>query len=98
MRLTVLLTAIVALSACDADRAAGTKFTPGPDRQTFTFEAQANNIFPVNSKDGEAHRMRYLEKWLSDNSICPNGYRITGRDVIYATGALYNITYRGECT
>lgn len=96
-RLFTACVAVAALSACDLDRLGATSFARGDTSSTFSFEARSNNIYPLNSSEGEAYRMSQLQKWLVDNSMCARGFEITSRSSVYAAGAIHIISYDGRC-
>ena len=68
-RLAIALAAL-SLSACEAaDRRTISQFTPLPDGR-FQFRAQEAIIY------SQRDRIAWLEQYLDDNGLCPNGYEI----------------------
>lgn len=96
-RLIMACAAVAALSACEVDRLGATSFARGISSSTFSFEARSNNIYPLNSSEGEAYRMSQLQEWLDDNSMCARGFEITSRSSVHAAGAVHIISYDGRC-
>ena len=67
--------------------------------EQFKFMARTNVFNSANSDDGEIKRLEWLQLWLSDNKICPNGYVIVSRNAIELgySDAVKNIYYVGKC-
>jgi len=95
---------LFALSGCvSMDRHYHTKFEPVTTQngnQGFKYFALANIIYTPDKKEDEDIRMEWLQKWLTANNMCKNGYEITERKEV-ATGALSDsvkhIYYTGKC-
>lgn len=51
-------------------------------KERYTFKANADFQYPADSKDAESLRMQWLQQWVSDNSLCGNGYTIDSRRAI----------------
>jgi hypothetical protein len=92
--------ASLALAGC-VDRTSVSKFEPLASDE-FRFEAAANSVlWPVDGPKAEAARMEWLETYLSNNHLCPNGYTITERKPVLVDsrplGDAHTIYYRGRC-
>lgn len=103
MRFAVAAAATLSLlAACSSiDRANLTEFQPMGDG-TFRYEAAAASIGRDPSDPiAEAERMRWLETYLADNTLCPAGYEITDRTAVLTQQGLlgdgYRIYYTGTC-
>jgi hypothetical protein len=100
---TLALLALLALGGCmDAvNRPTMSEFEPlGGDR--FRYEATTAALTdPENDPDAEATRMRWLQTYLSDNGMCPDGYLIDERKPVVRSQTLglvsHRIYYRGRC-
>lgn len=96
------MAALALLAGCASyDRHAMTSFEPSGD--SFRFEANADPvIYPLDSAAAEQDRMVWLETYLSQNNMCPDGYTITERKPVITgeplTGTDYRIFYQGHCT
>ncbi len=92
---------LFSLCACSAmDRLAMTEFKPIDD-STFEYKAAADAAYPEDSESAEAKRHQWLERYLADNGLCPNGYEITQRRAVHRfrglLGSLVDIFYVGRC-
>lgn len=56
-------------------------------------------FYPESSAKAEAIRIEWLETYLADTAVCPDGYIITARKAvpINAFGTVHKIYYEGEC-
>ena len=52
------------------------------DESVLVFEAKAGAAYPADSEPAEAVRMEWLQAWLTQRGLCPNGYEIVGREPI----------------
>jgi hypothetical protein len=50
------------------DRAKATTFEPSPDRTSFVYKG---TMF----REDDSHARAWLDDWLRDNNMCPNGYK-----------------------
>ncbi len=48
----------------------------------LVFEAKAGAAFPADSKSAEALRMQWLDAWLVQRKLCPNGHEVQSRELI----------------
>lgn len=93
--------AALSLAACASqDRAALTEFEP-LEAGAFRYEATSGPAYPLDSPTAEAERIRWLERYLADNALCPDGYQITERKVVLTDqvlfGDIHRIYYSGAC-
>lgn len=65
----------------------------------FKYRARSTELMPAYSVDSENTRMQWLQMWLDDTAICPNGYTVYERkEADLGQGmAVQNITYTGLC-
>jgi hypothetical protein len=67
----------------------------------FQFRAVANPEHPLDDKVAESWRLSFLENYLEERHLCPNGYAIAERVptlVDHETaGDSYDIRYDGAC-
>lgn len=97
----ITTTALLLASGC-AMRTLDTSFEPTGD-DSFVFRSFASTLgYDPDDPVAEKKRLGFLETWLSENSMCVDGYEITDRKVVtqgtgpFGTG--YKIIYRGQCT
>lgn len=105
---TIVVTAALAaaLSGCAAtqsvERIQTTSFEKYPDGLSFRYVGFADAAYPEDSPAGEAYRMQLLSDWLSENSMCPRGYRLGSRDVTIVKkgliGTIAKVAYTGRCS
>lgn len=103
-RIAIVMAALLGLSGCviDLDRGAITEFEP-TSSTSFKFRSDAYALaFGVNDPKSESTRLRWLEIYLKDNSMCPKGYTITSRKPVYVMnsplgGDTYKVYYVGRC-
>lgn len=86
---------VAGCAAIDAqDRAAGSDFTPSADRTSFVYKG---TMF----RNDDSHARGWLNDWLRDNNMCPNGYKETSRDRVVTHpvigGQAYRLTIAGKC-
>jgi len=48
----------------------------------LVFEAKAGAAFPADSQSAEALRMQWLDAWLVQRKLCPNGHEVQSRELI----------------
>jgi hypothetical protein len=90
------LAGLMVLCGCALDRLTLTEFEPNDGG--FRYVAPASAVYPADKDDVEAVRVEWLEQYLRDNKICPSGYEITDRKVIYkGFGGAGRIYYYGRC-
>lgn len=65
----------------------------------FKYMVKSNIFNPANDQTSEAERFQWLDMWLSDNEMCPNGYVIISRKAIDLgySDAVKHIYYVGKC-
>lgn len=94
---------LVALGACgitnDFERMRETEWRPTGE-QTFIYEAGAfDHDDPLAKSKTVA---KWLDQYLSDNGMCPDGYEITDRQVVIRgknlRGTIHWVYYTGQCT
>ena len=92
----------VIIAGCESrDRPVLTEFVPESDG-TFMFQASTGLTYPLNSEDAEATRLRWLDQYIRENSVCSGGeYEVTERTPIFVASAWfednYRVIYRGRC-
>jgi hypothetical protein len=75
-----------------------TTFEPFPGQGGFRFVCTKTTS--PDEKDSERERVEWLETYLKDNKLCPNGYSIDERKVVLKDRAdvdWYAIYYYGRC-
>jgi hypothetical protein len=103
LRLIVILLLLVGCSSLDRPYMSSFEpFTDNGGQTTFRFRAHTASIpYPEDSKEGEAVRKTWLEKYLSLNNLCQNGYEIIERKVVMRAetfaGPARTIYYTGRC-
>lgn len=67
--------------------------------EQFKFMVRTGISNSYESNDGEMKRMEWLNMWLSDNSMCKNGYFILNKNAVYLGkyDDVYDIYYVGQC-
>jgi len=68
---------------------------------SLQFQARAGADFPEDDPEAEALRITWLEGWLEQRKVCPNGYRIDKRRPFGFTEhnpAQFDLVYEIECT
>jgi hypothetical protein len=67
----------------------------------FEYRSIANPEHPLDDQAAEGWRMNYLENYLEEHHLCPNGYIIDERVPTLtdhtAAGDTYGIRYEGAC-
>ena len=105
MKSPMLALTLIFVGACsvnqDLERLSQTEFTP-IGNSAFEYKALASPVLrPEDSSDAELERIVWLERYLTDNGLCPYGYEIIERrTVLLVTGLLgasYDIFYTGRC-
>lgn len=82
-------------AGCALDRPLLTRFEPaGP--YAFSFDAEATVFYPLEGT-GERVRMDWLETWLREADMCPDGYQLTGRRAIRSGPTTHRVYYTGRC-
>lgn len=77
------------------DRITATDFVPnGPGG--FKFKSLIAPQYPDN-ETGEASRMKMLDGWLRENSMCVGGYEITSRQPVKRSAFVSDVYYEGRC-
>jgi hypothetical protein len=61
--------------------------------QTYTFSAFADAVYPKDSEVAEKQRMEWLEKWLSQNNLPTNNYKVLSRETYLKSKGLLGTTY-----
>lgn len=79
-----------------------TSFEPYTEgsKTMFRFKSERNEGVYKNDADGEAIRMKWLSEYVSDNSLCMNGFEIVSRNIVKG-GDVYGLResyyYVGKC-
>lgn len=96
LAVTVLLAGCSVIAAIDKS---ATTFEPMTIEGApgFKYMGFSDNIYPLDSEAAEQQRMDWLNEWLSDNSYCQGGYKITSRTPVKQTWATHYIYYQGVC-
>lgn len=100
---TLIILFIFAISGCATrHKLTYTKFEPfvaQTGEQKFKFFAHSTFFNPSFDKESENERMEWLQMWLTDNSLCKNGYTIVERkEVDLGFGSeVKDIYYTGQC-
>jgi len=97
----VIVALILLLGGCETlDRQELTTFEPLKNNR-FRYEAKAGPVYRPDTAAGERTRISWLQQYLTDNKLCPNGFTIEQRKVVLVRRAaladLYNIIYYGKC-
>lgn len=102
----LLLSAVAMLiGACavnyNLERLSQTEFRPIGD-SAFEFKALSSPLLrPEDSIGAEEERIRWLESYLDDNDLCPDGYEITQRRTVLLLegllGSSHDIYYSVRC-
>ena len=100
-RRLAIIPILLFLCACSAiDRLDHTEFKP-IGQSAFEYKAIADVLYPEDSESAEAKRHQWLERYLADNGLCPNGYEITQRRAVHRfrglLGTIVDIFYVGRC-
>jgi hypothetical protein len=88
------------LTVDDQERIQFSSFKVSPDR-TFTFETDANMYESESLETMPIPRQSWMQEWLTQNNMCPNGFRIVDRQRVVKGGSimgkLYRVSYTGRC-
>ena len=99
MKRAIIAVLVAILAACaSADRRAYTDFRFSGE--SFEMRALAASDYPEGDTRAEAIRIDWLERYLSLNGLCPNGYTITNRTAVRIgsfIGDSHDIFYEGRC-
>lgn len=66
----------------------------------LVFEAKAGAAFPADSQSAEDLRMQWLDAWLAQRKLCPNGHEVISREPIGAGEPNFHdmdLRYRIRC-
>ena len=96
-------TLLIALAACTAAPPDAARLEH-LGSSGFRFIAPADAQRPLTDPQAEHARLRWLDRRLADQSLCPHGYRIARRDVRDASGLVkataygsFEVVYEGSC-
>jgi len=97
-----LISTLLSLAGCaSVDRLYMTEFEPTGANE-FRYKAFANAAYKPEDPESEATRIEWLQQYLTDNNLCPNGYVIDDRKSVYNGTILaaktYDLIYYGHCT
>jgi hypothetical protein len=100
-----LVIAALLLTGCAAiDRPELSRFEPDGTQEgqrAFRFYARADSlIYRVDTPEGEAARMRWLDSYIDENKFCARGYQIDSREIVTISTGLANVHdlfYKGRC-
>jgi hypothetical protein len=94
-----ILTAVLLTGCAHYEKLNSTSFTP--TATGFQFRAVANPEHPLDDKVAESWRLGFLENYLEEHHLCPNGYTIADRVPTLgehaAAGDSYDVRYEGAC-
>lgn len=95
MRRYFVLVSLLAMPGCSTiDRLEHTEFTPNGDG-TFTYSVDI--VWPYTDRE----RLVWLQEYLDDNGLCPNGYEVTESTTYTKSstplGDLKNTIIYGKC-
>jgi hypothetical protein len=95
----VLFLMILVTGCASLDRYDYTEFEPLDGG--FRYVAISDFVYSLNGANAEAVRMEWLEKYLADNGVCPDGYTLTDRKAVLVNDwvgeGTHKIYYQGEC-
>lgn len=108
MKLLIATAAVLAAGCAsapaDSDRIMTTSFQRAlydPSGTRFIYRARTGLGYQPDDAQAELVRMKWLDRWLEVNKLCPQGRNIENRDLIRAGGAAINsvaeITYVVSC-
>jgi hypothetical protein len=100
MRKTLSILALGLLAGCaHYEKLNTTSFTQ--TASGFEFRAVANPEHPLDDQAAEGWRMNFLENYLEEKHLCPDGYSIRERVPTLTDrstdGDSYDIRYEGAC-
>lgn len=75
-------------------------FRPDATNEGFQFQTIADRLYPIDSDRAEALRIVELEKRLSVNGFCPEGYDIVNRRAVLKgqfSDKIFDVFYTGRC-
>ena len=85
----------------DYERHRNSRITEPYDRNgVLYFDTYINASYPDDDENAEALRMEWLEGWLKQRKMCPNGYEILQRrpfDMFESNPGRYDIRYEVSC-
>lgn len=79
-----LIVVIALMSGCTL-RNSGMTLEPqlyGNGDLVYVFSDLANFVHPDEDSESEKYRLRDMESWVSDSSICPNEYEVIKRQAV----------------
>lgn len=100
MKKIAFLLLVAPILGCKAiDLPMRTQFEPSADGRSFRYVAKTGSLLNTpDSPDAERERLAWLGDYLSENKLCPAGYRISERKVVQNAGlAGPTIFYTGAC-
>jgi hypothetical protein len=77
----------------------GLREEPG-NAETLWFEVRTDSLYPEDSEEAEAARMKWLQAWLDRRGLCPHGNEIVAREAIDRSEMNpygFNLRYRLKC-
>lgn len=77
----------------------GLREEPG-NTESLWFEVRTDSLYPEDSEDAEAARMKWLQTWLDRRGLCPYGNEIVAREPIDRSEVNpygFNLRYRLKC-
>ncbi len=100
MSLAVACAALGMAGCALVDRPELTRFEP-VGMSEFRYVARTDEwVYPLESMDAEAERMRWLEMYLKDNAMCASGYEIVSRRPVVMSNnfkPIHDVYYAGRC-
>jgi hypothetical protein len=89
----ILLFAMYGCSAVDYQLTSFRLKSESADSKAYTYVAFADAVYPLHSVNAEKQRMEWLEKWLQQNNISTNTFKIISRETYIKNKGLLGETY-----
>lgn len=92
--LTIVLTSCSTMEALDRGVTSFEPLSSSEGYQYFLYKSLASPVYPLESSDAEAIRMRWLDAWLEDNGLAGHSFEILERKPVKRPGLVYDIYYK----